>query len=74
MTTEERREKLKDLNGAVTNTLGLIEVMQDPEQEANREAALSKAHAWAERAAKLAHEVFFDALKEDAPTRLDSPE
>ena len=33
MTTEERREKLKELNGAVTNTLGFLEVMQDPEPE-----------------------------------------
>jgi DNA-binding response OmpR family regulator len=62
MTTEERRETLKDLNGAVTNTLGLIEIMQDPEQEVNREAALGKAHEWAERAMKLSQEVFFDAI------------
>jgi CheY-like chemotaxis protein len=69
MTTEERRETLKDLNGAVTNTLGLIEIMQDPEQEVNREAALGKAHEWAKRAMKVSQEVFFDALKEGRTLR-----
>jgi hypothetical protein len=63
MTTEERQQKCTNVCGAAIATLGWIDLMQNPEpdQKIDRDECLSKAHAQAERALKLAQELLTDA-------------
>jgi len=65
MTLSERREALKQLNGAVTNTFGYLDLIQDPTEKVDRDECVSKAHACAKRALRMTQELLGDAWQKD---------
>jgi hypothetical protein len=64
MTIEERGQKCKDLYGAVTATLGYIDLIQNPEPgQLGKDECLNKAHLQADRAREMVIELLRDALQ-----------
>lgn len=66
MTLEERREMLKELNVAVTDTFGYLDLIQDPDpgEQVDKDECLRRAHKTAKNALKTVQELLKDDWEE----------
>lgn len=62
MTIEERIEIVRELNGAVTGTIGYLDLIQDPAQTVDKDECLRRADTSAKRALKITHQLLRDAI------------